>query len=296
MRRSWGRFLLILGLAVGALAQRAGPAAADVSSPWLPGPGAVGDDTYTGFIDQPTPGATVNFNSMVTVSGWVVDQTATGWSGVDGVDVYLGFQEQGAPLLAHAQVGVPRDDVASTFSNPNWGASGFVATFAQNGLGVGSNELTVYLHTPDKGWWYRQVEVRVPAPPDRPFADDPLVVVRDAIPSLQVSHTTNTLTLRGYAIDRNMPPNVSVGVGGSGVSQIQTYLDGPRNSGTLLGSATLGEKNREATGFGERFLMSGFEITVHPSDFTVDRHELFIYALSAFWPNETLLIIPFTVQ
>ena len=55
-------------------------------------------------------------------------------------------------------------------------------------------------------------------------------------------------------------------------------------------------KNREATGFGERFLQSGWQIDVHPSDFTVDKHELFIYATSAFWPNETLVIIPFEVR
>ena len=48
--------------------------------------------------------------------------------------------------------------------------------------------------------------------------------------------------------------------------------------------------------FGERFLNSGFEVTVHPSDFSAERHELFLYALSAYWPNETLEIIPFTVR
>jgi hypothetical protein len=78
------------------------------------------------------------------------------------------------------------------------------------------------------------------------------------------------------------------------------YLDGPRNggtgAGTFIGNATLGQKNREATGFGERFLMSGFTITVHPNDFTAERHELFIYADSAYWPSETLAIVPFTVQ
>jgi hypothetical protein len=77
-------------------------------------------------------------------------------------------------------------------------------------------------------------------------------------------------------------------------------LDGPRNGGagasTFLGTATLAQKNREATGYGERFLTSGFTITVHPSDMTTERHALFIYAFSAYWPSETLAIVPFTVH
>jgi hypothetical protein len=77
-------------------------------------------------------------------------------------------------------------------------------------------------------------------------------------------------------------------------------LDGPTNGGAgagiFLGSATLGQRNREATGFGERFLTSGFTITVHPGDMTQDRHALFIYAFSAYWPSETLAIVPFTVH
>jgi hypothetical protein len=91
---------------------------------------------------------------------------------------------------------------------------------------------------------------------------------------------------------------VALGVGGSGVSQIQVYLDGSRNNGdgTFLANATLGLKYREATGFGQRFLMSGFEVTVHPNQMSADRHAFFIYALSAYWPTETLLIIPFNLS
>jgi len=93
-----------------------------------------------------------------------------------------------------------------------------------------------------------------------------------------------------------VPVNAPVGVGGSGVSQIQFYLDGPRNDGMFLGNAQLGQKNREATGFGAHFSQSGWEMTVHPSDFSVDKHALFIYVASAYWPNETLIIVPFTVH
>jgi hypothetical protein len=271
---------------------------ADAASPWTAGPNAVGDDTYSGFIDSPTSGTTLTPNSSVSVQGWVVDRTATGWTGIDAVRVYLGLQDQGGPLLAEASTGVRRDDVASALGNADFTASGFTASFLVDNLGVGPNVLSIYAHAPSKGWWYQQVEVRVPAPPDRAFADDPLLVYREAVPSLAVDQSTSNLVLRGYAIDRNMPPEVSVGVAGSGVSDVQFYLDGPRNAGggTFLGSATLGKTDREATGFGQRFLMSGWEMTVHPRDMSVDRHAFFIYADSAYWPNATLVIVPFTIH
>lgn len=284
-------------LALSALWHSAPTAAADATSPWLPGPNALGDDTYTGFIDSPTAGTVVQFNSTVVVQGWVVDRTALGWSGIDDVQVYLGLQDQGAPLLADARVGLPRNDVAAALGNSDFTDSGFSVSFADNGLVPGSNLLTIYAHTPDKGWWYQQVPVTKPAPPDLPYADDPLFVVRESIPPLDsLVHTVNTLTLRGYAIDRNMPTNLQLGVGGSGVSRIQVYLDGPRQNGTFLGTASMGIKNREATGFGQRFLMSGWEIVLHPNEWSVDTHQLYIYALSAYWPNESLLIVPFSVN
>jgi hypothetical protein len=274
-------------------------AAADASSPWSPGPGAVGDDTLSGAIDTPANGATVSPSSSVVVQGWVVDTTAVGWTGIDAVDVYLGLQDQGGPLIAHANVGQRRDDVAAALGNPYWATAGFSVSFAETSLATGSNMLTIYAHTPDRGWWYRQVQVGVPAPPDRPYADDPLLVVRSITPAsgineLDILHSTQTLTLAGYAIDRNMPQSLSLGVGGSGVARIQVFLDGPRNGGGIpLGDVTLGLLNREATGFGQRFLNSGWQITLHPNDYWVDRHEFFMYALSAYWPNEALLVIPF---
>jgi hypothetical protein len=283
-------------LAIGTLVHVTAQAVADAGSPWTAGPNAVGEDTFSGFIDAPASGSTVSHLSTVVVRGWVVDRTAVGWTGIDDVQIYLGLQDQGGTLLARAAVGQRRDDVVTALGDPYWAGGGFTASFTDSGLAVGSNVLTVYAHTPDKGWWYKQVEVRVPAAPDLAFADDPLLIVREAVPSVDVAQTTPNLTLRGYAIDRNLPLNVQLGASGSGVSSVQFYLDGPRNGGTFLGTAQQGLKYREATGFGERFVQSGWEMTVHPGEFSVDRHQFYIYATSAYWPNETLVIIPFKVH
>jgi hypothetical protein len=57
---------------------------------WSPAAGAMGDNTYEGFIDQPASGAAISPGASFPVSGWVVDTTAEGWSGIDGVQVMLG--------------------------------------------------------------------------------------------------------------------------------------------------------------------------------------------------------------
>ena len=270
---------------------------ADTGSPWLAGPMANGQDTFSGFVDTPTSGLTLMPGSTVTVQGWVVDTAAHGGTGIDDVRVYLGLQDQGAPLLAQASIGQKRDDVADALGNPDFGASGFTATFPVDNLGVGSTVVTVSAHAPDKGWRYKRLELRVPAAPDRGYADDPLLIVREAVPSLDATRTGD-LILRGYAIDRNMPKDQTLGFGGSGVSNVQFYLDGPKNAGggTFLGNASVGMTNREATGFGERFRKSGWEMRIHLADLSADRHVFFIYANSAYWPSETLVVVPFNVN
>ena len=295
MRAIWRLLLCIVCVGLAPAMARA-----DAASPWLPGPNASGDDTYVGFIDTPLSGANFLPNSTVQVQGWAVDRTAVGWSGIDDVAIYLGLQDQSGTLIVHGTVGVRRADVASALGNAAWANSGFSASFSEASLNAGSNQVTVYLHTPDKGWWYRQLQLNVPAAPDRPFADDPLLIVRTADPSLDVLQSTPQLVLTGYAVDRNMPLSQQLGIAGSGVSTVQAYLDGPRNGGgvggTLLATAVLGQKNREATGFGQRFLMSGWQLTLYPPGLTIDRHELFLYAESAYWPSETLVVVPFNVN
>jgi hypothetical protein len=288
------RWLVLAGcLALGSVVPAAN---ADAGSPWLAGPGAIGDDTFAGFIDAPGPGVTVTRNSRVLVQGWVVDRTAQGWTGIDDVQIYLGLQEQGGSLITRASSGQRRDDVATALGNAFWANSGFSASFTDNGLVTGSNLVTIYVHTPDRGWWYKQVEVRVQPLPDLAYADDPLLVVREVVPSLDVDQKTPNLTLRGWAIDRNLPVPLVLGVNGTGVSRIQFYLDGPRQTGVFLGDAAMGRINREATGFGERFLQSGWEMTVHPGEFSIERHEFFIFAASAYSPLEALYVIPFNVH
>jgi hypothetical protein len=152
--------VLVVALLVG------GPPAAVGAAPppsgWLAGPAAVGgDDVLAGAIDTPVPGLRIAAGGPVQLAGWFVDRTAQGWAGADDVEIFLGVMGNGGVPLAHAFFAQPRPDVAAALGNPYWTASGWTAVFNASALLPGSNTLSVYAHTPNRGWWYRQVSVSV---------------------------------------------------------------------------------------------------------------------------------------
>src|ERR687888_281581 len=99
MRSDLSKAALVLGTCLALVVSTAPPVLAQ-SSGWQPGPGAVQDNTYQGFIDQPTSGATVPGSGSFLVSGWFVDTTAQGWAGADDVQVWLGKMGGGGAKLA----------------------------------------------------------------------------------------------------------------------------------------------------------------------------------------------------
>ncbi|HYW89740.1 MAG TPA: hypothetical protein VFB50_18345, partial [Chloroflexota bacterium] len=112
MQRFRRSFLVLLAMvaAVGTVLAPL-PASAQTSG-WQPGPGAILDNTYEGFIDVPATGASVS-TSGFTVAGWFVDNTAEGWAGADDVQVWLGTMDGGGSMLARASVAQNRPDVAA---------------------------------------------------------------------------------------------------------------------------------------------------------------------------------------
>ncbi|MBI4492040.1 MAG: hypothetical protein HY690_04535 [Chloroflexi bacterium] len=129
------------------------------AEPWTPGPFAQGDSSIIGFIDYPTADATVKQGDKLALLGWVVDNTAGGWTGIDEVHVYRGTSAD--QFLGRATYGGERPDVADFFHNASWKNSGFNFTVDTSSLALGSYTLTVYAHTPAKGWWSRSVAVKV---------------------------------------------------------------------------------------------------------------------------------------
>jgi hypothetical protein len=128
---------------------------------WLAGPGATGDNTYSGVIDAPAMNAQLTSNESVQLSGWFLDRTAVGWAGADDVEIYLGTFGNGGTLLTHANFAQSRPDVAGTFGRADWQPSGWTAAALTNALVPGVNRLSVYAHSPAKGWWYQQITINV---------------------------------------------------------------------------------------------------------------------------------------
>ncbi len=283
-------------MAVGALFGGLATASAQTaSSGWQPGPGAVLDNTYDGYVDQPAAGATVAAGAPITISGWFVDRTAQGWAGVDDVHVYEGFPRQGGTFVTHGTFARSRPDVAQALGNPYWIASGFLATIPANTLALGPHTLGVYVHTPDKGWWYKQVTVTIaqvapttptPSATTSAGAAGPINVILQPDGKERISIKSDSYTAKGYALD----PLAGVSQG-TGIDRVQVYLDEQRGTdgSTYIGDAEFGGSTPTIAGqYGDRFMESGWHIDFKPSDFKAGNHHLYVYARSSLTGKETL--------
>lgn len=249
------RLLLILCV-LGVQLLPAAPAAAQSQPPqlltsgWLPGPNADGFATYAGAVDQPTSATSTQ------LTGWVVDTSAQGWSGIDDVQIWDGLMQAGGHLIVHPAFQLDRPDVAAALGNPFFASSGFAGSFAASPFGH-PNSLYVYAHTPAKGWWYLQVIVGVATAPS---AVAPTLNV-EVPTSLATVHSNAAFTMRGFAFDPAAGPDQ-----GTGVDRIQVYLDGDRGSGIYIGDAKLGEFDKyAAAASGGRFPNAGWELTFQPN-------------------------------
>jgi len=263
---------LVLALSVSATAGAAGAHAQSIpGAEWAPAAGAVGDNTYEGFIDQPTPGATIAAGASFTVSGWVVDTTAEGWSGIDGVQIMLGNT-----LLTNAAIGVSRPDVAAALGNPFFGSSGFSGVVS-TALPVGTQTLTVVAHTPNKGSWAKQVQVNVSGAAGGVVtagAATTGIVLRIISPTPDdVILPNNNGIINGVAYDTRTRPELGVGV-----DRVSLYLDAPRGT---AGSQTLGDAVQNGTNWSLMWEPTKFD--------SVQHHILWVYARSSVTGEEALL-------
>jgi len=233
----------------------------------------MGDNTYQGFIDRPSAGASIPSGSAFQVSGWVFDTTAEGWSGIDDVQVMLGNT-----TLGHLAVGQSRPDVAAALNNPNAATSGFSGTISSP-LPPGNQNLTIVAHTPDKGSWSKQVPVTVTGAGSGSLTSAPAaasngLVLRVISPTTSdIIPSNNNGTIYGVAYDTRTRPELGIGV-----DRVSAYLDGPRGTAgsQFLGDATFNGDN--------------WSIPWQPTRFnTVRHHILWIYARSSVTGEETLL-------
>jgi hypothetical protein len=241
------------------------------------------------------------------IIGWFVDTTAEGWSGADGVQIWQGSMDGGGSMLAAATVGQSRPDVAAATGNPFWATSGFNALVPANVLSPGGQVLSVYAHTPGKGWWYKQVQVTVSATASAPSTSSPTAApapaVSGAFPLVGIEApkegenvgTKNDYTIIGYALDVNATPDQ--GVSGSGVDRVQVYLGERDSGGAYLGDATLANSDSVAPGkYGGQFASSGWRLTFKPTRFKAKGYTLYAYARSVVTGREDVAARYFAIK
>jgi hypothetical protein len=224
----------------------------------------MGSSTYIGRVETPRVGQIVNTANGLLVSGWALDVTAQGWSGVDGVEAWAGDKASGGTKLASGAVGLPRPDIGEIVGG-NFTNSGFnmvVPTSTLSGLPAGNVELRLYIHTPSKGWWYRASRVTSVQPPVLPYPNDPVVYIAKPQNGMNITQRqlNNKITFSGVALDRNplsavqnslsiLPPGVGQSLTGGcsaclgatgyiytqyrgqGVDTITAYIDSPPKPG-----------------------------------------------------------------
>jgi hypothetical protein len=172
-------------------------------------------------------------------------------------------------------------------------------------LQPGNQTLSVYVHTPGKGWWFKSVNVNVssgaPAAPSAAAPSGaPAPLVQGAAPpviAIEIPTSGQTFTQRtgvqmvGYALDPNAAPNQ--GVQGSGIDRVQVYMDGERDSGGILvGDADLGFSDQTAASkYGPQFQTAGWQLVFNPTNFSKGVHQIFAYARSAVSGKESLTLL-----
>jgi hypothetical protein len=274
------KFLTGIAATALALASSIGPSFAQsgptLTGSWLAGPDGKGSSTVVGRIETPRARATANNASNVLVSGWAADTTATGWAGIDGVEVWNGASDKsGSTKIATGTAGLARTDVGDALGG-SFINSGFTAIVKSGALQGTTGPLTlfVYLHTPGKGTWYRTVAVNVISTvgvnsatgATLAFPNDPIVVVARPHDGMAISQKQRNgkFSMNGFALDRNVmnitDPNIQLtgpgcaacngasgGIGtqaqGAGISSLFAYVDTPPVKGDnstfgLLGGCT----------------------------------------------------------
>jgi hypothetical protein len=273
-----GRLLIIVSLVGIGLA----PAASALAGPsWTPGPDAVEDaaSDFQGFIDAPLAGATLATNQAFHLTGWVVDNTAQGWAGIDEVHAYVGLAGQGT-FLGNASVGLNRPDVASALGNGFWAMSGFDLTVGPGALPAGPATLSVYAHSPSKGWWLQQVQVQGSGAAAGAVSGSTINLTVLAPSVNEVVPVSSEYVIRGTAFDTSTTANTGVGV-----DRVDVYLDGLRG---VAGSQFLGEAYPDAS--------TDWSVPFSPTHYDhVQHHVLFVYARSAVSGLERLVTVEFFI-
>jgi hypothetical protein len=222
----------------------------------------------------------------VTVDGWFVDTTAQGWAGADDVQVFLGQMGNGGTMVAKGVVAENRPDVSAALGNPYWSASGFFANVPGSAVPAGTQTLDVYVHTPAKGWWYEPVTVNVgtaPAGTTTSPSAAPAVGAATGAPQVTITDPSENQNISTRSGDHTISGSVSApGASAADIDRIEVWIDGERDTGTLLGTLTPASDG-------------SWSVTFTPTHFASTHTNIYVYAHSKSTGKETETLRGFNI-
>jgi len=321
----------------GSLAPASYAQTAPTSGLWSAGPDAAGANTLVGRIETPTRTQNVANGASVLLSGWAADTTAQGWAGIDGVEVWSGDKAKGGTKLVTGTVGLNRTDVAD-FLGPYFGKAGFNAVIPASALKdmkPGATSVNVYLHTPNKGSYFRAATFNLGAPaPTLAFENDPILVISRPQEGMAITQRqpTNAFTFNGFALDRNImnvtDPAITLGPGcvgctnystqsrPAGIASVTLLIDGKDPGFPNFGAACAGcvqgtsplvankgslntpgrpQGSFQSRQYGEQFDFSGWSATINPTLLAPGWHTLNVTATSALTGKRTSANVTFNI-
>ena len=250
------------------------------SNEWTPAPDSVAGNPLIGSVDPVYDDG--DNTTALTISGWVLDPSASGSSGVDGVDVFLGPDIDPGLQLAGAQLGLRRTDVPSLSDNPDWATAGFSISLPLQDVPVGPTQLTLAAYTHDNGTWLSSLQVVAPSlgsvPALRPGAQTSTALVPTPMLPLRAeiaSPRPGDQVARRFVMEV-VAPNAD---------RIDVFLDPDRNlGGRLVGSTSMPRAQPAGT---------PLRVTVNAP---LGDQTLYVHVSSTSLAQEQILTVPVVVR
>jgi hypothetical protein len=207
-----------------------------------------------GFIALDTPNNGQTVTSAFEVGGWALDQAAVSGTGVDAVQFYV-FPNAGADpgvYIGTGSYGSTRTDVGAIFG-AQFNNSGF--HFTITGMGPGNYVLGVYAHSTVTNSFSIVKTV--------PFTVNANALMSIDVPAAEMTITTPTFGVSGWAIDRAI---AGLSPTGTGVDTIHVYAYPNPGSGQpaiFLGVASMNIARSDVAGiYGSRYTNCGYVLQV----------------------------------
>jgi len=199
----------------------------------------------------------------VTVSGWTVDPRAPAGTGIDQVQLFLDGGAGVGSFVAGLPYGVARPDVAAYLGNARFTNSGYSYQWNLTGIAPGAHTLVIYTHSTISGWVYVTRPITVPPP----------LIAIDAPPPNAPVH--GAVDISGWAAD----PRAATG---TGIDQMQLFLDGGAGQGIFVAGMAYGSSRPDVAAYlgDPRFTATGYNYHFNLAGIAPGTHTLVIYAHS----------------